>query len=333
MIATMQTGGFPGKAEHNGVRMDGKKTVRVVIAYGNLASGRRAMSAVASLGLTPLGDEICFRPRPWSFDLLANTGWNKDADEDADSANILVIATTAANPLPPAVTQWVLSAIRRKQGTSAAVLALVGGGNDSNPAASRWDAIQTAALESGLAFFAPAPDCEWDVAIANIHQRAAGIPSAGESMDAPQAQDIPGASPQRIRANEPGLRILYVEDDIELRNLAGAALRGAGYAVDTADDGEEGWAALRDGSYHLLITDNRMPRLTGVELIQKLCRAGIPLPVILASSAPPFSDEACLDRCDAVVEKPFTAAQLLGAVREVLATANAGQLGSPQATP
>jgi YesN/AraC family two-component response regulator len=57
--------------------------------------------------------------------------------------------------------------------------------------------------------------------------------------------------------------------------------------VDTAEDGEFGWEALQAKNYDLLITDNNMPKVSGLELVKKLRSARMALPVILASGAMP----------------------------------------------
>ena len=63
-------------------------------------------------------------------------------------------------------------------------------------------------------------------------------------------------------------RILYVDDDALLRELGEQILVRLGYDVDTAKDGAEGWDALHEHEYQLLITDYQMPCLTGLELIR-----------------------------------------------------------------
>ena len=151
---------------------DTKQALRVVIAYNDVAAGKRAMRVLADLG-KGLGDDIEFQPLPWSFDLLADMDWREVAAHDACNADILIIATSSASPLPPAVGRWAEAAISQKHGTAAAVVALFG--SDENPdgaGSCRLEAIQTAARPAGLDFFAPAPHHELDEAIARIHQRA-----------------------------------------------------------------------------------------------------------------------------------------------------------------
>ena len=96
------------------------------------------------------------------------------------------------------------------------------------------------------------------------------------------------------------------------------------YRVDLAEDGAAAWKALQANSYDLLITDNKMPKLSGVELVKKLRSVGMTLPVVLASSAIPTEE---LERnpwlqLAATLEKPFSRGQLLETVREVLLAAD-----------
>jgi hypothetical protein len=151
---------------------DTEQALRVVIAYNDLAAGKRAMRVMADIG-KGLGDEIEFQPLPWSFDLLADLDWRDVAAHEAVNADILIIATSSASPLPPAVGRWAEAVISGKRGTSAAVVALFGPEENPDEAgSSRLEAIQAAAQRAGLSFFAPAPRHELDEAIARIHQRA-----------------------------------------------------------------------------------------------------------------------------------------------------------------
>jgi DNA-binding response OmpR family regulator len=118
----------------------------------------------------------------------------------------------------------------------------------------------------------------------------------------------------------PPHRILVVEDDGDIRRLNTEALLRSGYRVDAAVDGDAGWEALQAGSYDLLITDNSMPKLTGLELLKKLRTARVFLPVIMATGAPPvheFAESPWLVP-DATLVKPYTIPELLATVRTVL---------------
>ena len=122
------------------------------------------------------------------------------------------------------------------------------------------------------------------------------------------------------RAPSPARHILLVDDNIPLLKLNAEVLTGSGYIVDTAADGADAWQALRDINYDLLITDHKMPRLTGLELIKKLRSESKTLPIILASGMLPTEElkQHPWLHIDALLPKPFTIASLLGAVREVL---------------
>src|SRR6185436_18496899 len=72
-------------------------------------------------------------------------------------------------------------------------------------------------------------------------------------------------SSKRTNKNHPRLAsILYVEDDSAIRLCWSELLTCAGYSVTAVADGIEAWEALQSGRYDLLVTDNDMPRLTGM---------------------------------------------------------------------
>ena len=130
-------------------------------------------------------------------------------------------------------------------------------------------------------------------------------------------------SPTRLRTN-PTRHILVVDDEGEIRQRSAGALVLFGYRVDVAEDGAAAWKALHDNSYDLLITDNDMPKVSGVELVKKLRCARMTLPVILASGELPTEE---LDRnpwlqLAATLVKPISSGQLLKTVREVLLAAD-----------
>ncbi|MGA2870357.1 MAG: response regulator [Verrucomicrobiota bacterium] len=114
-------------------------------------------------------------------------------------------------------------------------------------------------------------------------------------------------------------RILVVDDDLYIRTIISSTLIQIGYQVDTANDGADAWKALNEVSYYLLITDYKMPRVDGLELISKLRSQDKSLPVILVSGTMPveaLNRQPGL-RINAVLEKPFTADELLDAVKRV----------------
>jgi DNA-binding response OmpR family regulator len=135
------------------------------------------------------------------------------------------------------------------------------------------------------------------------------IPQSVEPATAPPAREP--AAPRRI---------LVVEDDVGVRRVNREILTYSGYQVDAAEDGAAAWDALQLNNYDLVVTDNDMPKVTGVELIQKLRDASMGLPVIMATGAPP---EELFTHCGMlppakILIKPYTLNELLTAVKEVL---------------
>jgi CheY-like chemotaxis protein len=87
-------------------------------------------------------------------------------------------------------------------------------------------------------------------------------------------------SPRPIR----GRRIL-VADDEGMRRLISSVLAGVGFAVNAAADGEQAWEQLHHEHYDLLVTDNEMPRLAGIKLIERMREEGMGIPIIIASGS------------------------------------------------
>jgi two-component system sensor histidine kinase and response regulator WspE len=65
-------------------------------------------------------------------------------------------------------------------------------------------------------------------------------------------------------------RILVVDDSITVREMERKLLENAGYVVDVAVDGMDGWNAANQCNYDLIVTDVDMPRLSGIELVKRL---------------------------------------------------------------
>jgi DNA-binding NtrC family response regulator len=121
----------------------------------------------------------------------------------------------------------------------------------------------------------------------------------------------------------PPHRILVVDDDGEMRKFNVEVLIQSGYQVDAAKDGAVAWALLQEANYNLLVTDNDMPKVSGIELLKTLHAARKALPVILATGALPqdeFTRHPWIQPA-AVIIKPYTIEKFLRTVKEVLLTA------------
>jgi DNA-binding response OmpR family regulator len=133
-----------------------------------------------------------------------------------------------------------------------------------------------------------------------------------------QAGEPEGAAVQSP-TNSPR-RILVVDDDKDTRQNSFDVLVACGYDVAAVKDGAAGWEALQRGNYDLAITDNTMPRMTGLEMIEKLRSARMAIPVIMATRSLPLDEFVRKPwlKPDATLERPFTNDDLLAAVKNVL---------------
>jgi CheY-like chemotaxis protein len=120
-------------------------------------------------------------------------------------------------------------------------------------------------------------------------------------------------------------RILYADDDPDVRRLCATTLARAGYSVTGCEDGLDAWDALCSGSFDLVITDNEMPRLTGLQLAARARQAGLDLPIILASGSIHLLDARDYGALAfaALLPNPFGPDQFLETVAQVLRSAPA----------
>jgi DNA-binding response OmpR family regulator len=116
-------------------------------------------------------------------------------------------------------------------------------------------------------------------------------------------------------------RILVVEDEPMLRRLLARALTEAGYVVDEASDGLAGWELARSiPQLDLAITDSRLPRLSGTELVKRLRELNPKLPIINLSGSHGEKTSAYRQFPSDVptLFKPFELRELVRVVGELL---------------
>lgn len=111
-----------------------------------------------------------------------------------------------------------------------------------------------------------------------------------------------------------------VDDNMDIRRLNAEVLTEAGYKVDAAVDGAVAWTALQLFDYALLITDNEMPAVSGVELIMRLRVENMKLPVVLMSGTIPTEvlNQHPWLQIQATLVKPYSVPELLTTVKNVL---------------
>lgn len=116
-------------------------------------------------------------------------------------------------------------------------------------------------------------------------------------------------------------RILTVDDSASMRALLLHALRGHGFHVEQAVDGQEALEWLSTNEVDLVITDINMPRLDGFGLIQQLRdsarHADRPILVLTTESSDEKKQRARDAGATGWIVKPFDAEKLAAAVRRV----------------
>ena len=119
-------------------------------------------------------------------------------------------------------------------------------------------------------------------------------------------------------------RALIVDDNVALARVVQFALEGAGFKVEVAHNGREGLEAAMSFPFDIVITDQQMPEMTGLELCAALREttqyADCPILLLTAKGLelelPRIQEEF---RIEATFPKPFSPSAIVKAVRELLA--------------
>ncbi|MBL9033779.1 MAG: response regulator transcription factor [Rhodospirillaceae bacterium] len=116
------------------------------------------------------------------------------------------------------------------------------------------------------------------------------------------------------------MRILVVEDDPNLQKQLSKALGGAGYVVESAQDGEEGCYLGESSEFDAVVLDLGLPRMNGIEVLRRWRAAGRTLPVLILTARDQWSDKvAGIDAgADDYLAKPFHMAELLARLRALI---------------
>ncbi|MGI9422098.1 MAG: response regulator transcription factor [Hyphomicrobiaceae bacterium] len=113
------------------------------------------------------------------------------------------------------------------------------------------------------------------------------------------------------------MRALVVEDDPDLNRQLVSALDEAGFAIDTAFDGEEGYFLGDTEPYDVVILDIGLPKMDGISVLEEWRRAERNMPVIILTARDRWSDKvAGMDAgADDYLAKPFHMEELLARIR------------------
>jgi DNA-binding response OmpR family regulator len=116
------------------------------------------------------------------------------------------------------------------------------------------------------------------------------------------------------------MRALLVEDDETIADFVARGLREAGFAVDTAPDGEEALARLRHVPFDVAVVDLMLPKRDGLSVIDEMRRRGIATPVLILSARRSVDDRVRGLQAggDDYLTKPFAFAELLARVQALV---------------
>ncbi|MEO1095962.1 MAG: response regulator transcription factor [Cyanobacteria bacterium J06638_28] len=126
------------------------------------------------------------------------------------------------------------------------------------------------------------------------------------------------------------MRILLVEDDIQLGEGLTEALTDEGYVVDWVTDGELGRNQAIDLSYDLMVLDVVLPKINGISLCKQLREMGKRTPILMLTARDTNTDKvAGLDAgADDYVVKPFDLLVLLARLRALLRRSTLGEISA-----
>ena len=179
-------------------------------------------------------------------------------------------------------------------------------------------------------------------AIQNGSQESDGIPtdsrcgdqlverchnSVGQGIRSVDTGSLPLGVVQELGTRE-SMRILLVEDDLNLAQFIRKGLKEEQYAVDFAADGEEGLELALRNPYDLLILDIMLPKLDGLTLCRRVRAKGNVTPVLLLTARNTVEAKVSgFDTgADQFLPKPFAFAELLARIRALLRRGGPQQL-------
>ena len=113
------------------------------------------------------------------------------------------------------------------------------------------------------------------------------------------------------------MKILLVEDNIQLNKALTTLLKRNSYLVDSALDGEEALLYIKDYKYDVIVLDIMLPRINGLDVLKRARENKIETPIILLTAKSTIEDKIKgLDLgADDYLPKPFSTEELLARIR------------------
>ena len=114
--------------------------------------------------------------------------------------------------------------------------------------------------------------------------------------------------------------ILLVEDQDALRTTLSDRLRGEGYVVETAKDGQEGLEKVTSSPFDLLILDVMLPYRSGFDLCRDIRQSGLATPILFLTARNEIVDKVVGFKLggDDYLTKPFESAELIVRIEALL---------------
>lgn len=120
-----------------------------------------------------------------------------------------------------------------------------------------------------------------------------------------------------------GYNVLLVDDSLAIRHFLSASLGAAGYLTAEAEDGRDAYEKATQAHFDLVITDQHMPRMSGVELIRELRAlpdyANVPIVIFTIESSPELKREAQASGASGWVMKPIGSTHIVDVAKRLLA--------------
>ena len=115
------------------------------------------------------------------------------------------------------------------------------------------------------------------------------------------------------------MRILIIEDDIEIKERLVKNLSSDGFVVDTVEDGNQGSYIARTNQYNLILLDHLLPSKNGFDVCKEIRSAGIHTPIIIMTVMKSVEDKVSLLEvgADDYITKPFSYQELLARIKAV----------------
>ena len=116
------------------------------------------------------------------------------------------------------------------------------------------------------------------------------------------------------------MRLLFVEDNVDLANYTGKGLRDQGFTVDIVDRGEHALAAVGTTRYDALILDLGLPDLNGMQVLKRVRESNPDVPILILTARDGVEDRVAGLNCgaDDYLLKPFELIELVARIKALL---------------